>query len=328
MQAENSITRKRHTAMYYMTDWSAYRHLYDCAVKHDKIAAADIRLLYRLSEFIYYDLPDILKNFDEHDVNDVFSYISSILNDYSILTRIFTYDLSIFPWLKNDIVRTIFYTLQKGKFAIINKLYSEFAKQHIQNIFPLRMTHDEGEFFRKGLRNAEIYLEFGSGGSTVAAVTNPHITSIYSVESDRTWIKRLLDADLVASAVDEKRLAFIHADIGPIQNWGNPVTEEAQLHIANYKNYFWSAWELLPANPDVVLIDGRFRVACAIMAALMIKNQKCLYYIHDYPRTYTILEQFFDIKKSVESLSLFTRKKNFDFRAGLLELHKYIFNPE
>ena len=56
--------------------------------------------------------------------------------------------------------------------------------------FPLRMSSAESDLFGKLLDSATTYLEWGAGGSTLAAVRSK-IRQIVSVETDRAWIDRL-----------------------------------------------------------------------------------------------------------------------------------------
>jgi hypothetical protein len=66
--------------------------------------------------------------------------------------------------------------------------------------------------------------------------------------------------------------AFIghHADIGPTREWGNPA-DRSKVHLwPRYCSGVWAriANERLP-QPDLVLIDGRFRVACLLATLVM-----------------------------------------------------------
>ncbi|MDR2162293.1 MAG: glycosyltransferase [Desulfovibrio sp.] len=340
IQTSNSIRRSKHSAVYYIADFSAYQYLYECAAKNDKIHVADIRFSYRLRELLSHDLRNILKNLTREEILSVLSFVSSILKTFSVIPRLFKYTLPMVVWLQQPSYKIFFYELQKEKLDVAIECYNRIAagspeKSSSQQkpVLEIHMAREEREFFLKALRRAKIYIEFGSGGSTVAAAAIASISAIYSVESDADWIRRLLRDSGIRSALGEKRLTLIHADIGPTGAWGAPVGREGERpRVELYKNYFWAPWERMPRRPDIILIDGRFRVACAIMAALMAENPKCLYFIHDYPRGgsrdeisgYRVVEKFFDLVRSVESLSLFKRKKDFDYRAALLELHKHL----
>ncbi|MDR0827490.1 MAG: hypothetical protein LBN33_06395 [Desulfovibrio sp.] len=206
------------------------------------------------------------------------------------------------------------------------------STQPASSDIPLHMTPEEGALFRKGLRRAKTYIEFGSGGSTIVAAENEQLSAIYSVESDKKWIKHLLNVPIIRSSVEAKRLHLIHANIGPTQAWGHPVAIDGAYPFPQlYHNYFSAPWKnMLPVNPDAILIDGRFRVATIIMAALIVENQQCLYYVHDYvdSRDYSVIEHFFSRKHNADTLSIFMRKKNFDKKTALTTLCRYAAQPD
>lgn len=120
------------------------------------------------------------------------------------------------------------------------------------------------EKFKHLIGQSEFYLEFGSGGSTVLAATL-NLRSI-SVESDRHFAQAVRDK--IGSSASVK---VIHGDIGLTEGWGYPVFGRPTLKRMNlWSNYTRKAFEVIGAGgrfPDLVLIDGRFRRACAMEVA-------------------------------------------------------------
>ncbi len=120
---------------------------------------------------------------------------------------------------------------------------------------------------RRYYDKAGVILEYGSGGSTVLAGDMPG-KAITSVESDRAWIdmmKGWFRANPPVSAVQ-----LHHADIGPTVAWGRPADETT---FRSWPGYALSVWSLRGfRQPDVVLIDGRFRPACLMTVALRTKR--------------------------------------------------------
>ncbi|MEM6579601.1 MAG: hypothetical protein AAF678_14015, partial [Pseudomonadota bacterium] len=57
----------------------------------------------------------------------------------------------------------------------------------------------------------------------------------------------------------------IWCDIGPTKKWGHPTGTEQHLKFAHYPLAVWDRPDF--AQPDVVLVDGRFRTGCALAAA-------------------------------------------------------------
>ncbi len=78
---------------------------------------------------------------------------------------------------------------------------------------------------------------------------------------------------------------------------------------------------------DTCLIDGRFRVACAIQTILKCQNIKFLM-IHDYTfrEYYHIIEEFLDIVEIIDTLAIFEVKLDVDTEKlkQLYEEYKYI----
>lgn len=127
----------------------------------------------------------------------------------------------------------------------------------------LTMPAAEAALLRRHYEAARVILEYGSGGSTVLAAEMAGKT-VTSVESDRGWVEMMkawFRANPPASVVQ-----LHHADIGPTAGWGRPADESA---FRKWPGYALSVWGLRGfKQPDVVLVDGRFRPACLMTVAL------------------------------------------------------------
>lgn len=106
---------------------------------------------------------------------------------------------------------------------------------------------------------ADTILEYGSGGSTVMAAEMGNKT-LFSVETDPVWAD---DISAYLSAVHpEADIHVHHADIGPTKEWGLPENY-SKLHAWKYLRYSRSVWDRPDfKHPDLILIDGRFRIGC------------------------------------------------------------------
>jgi hypothetical protein len=109
------------------------------------------------------------------------------------------------------------------------------------------------------LMGAKCYLEYGSGGSTVLAA-DLGVPKIISVDTSIEW------SDKVKSNVERMsyggELKIFHVNIGRTKKWGYPVND---AHIRQWSRYFFEPWKFIykeNISPDLVLIDGRFRVCC------------------------------------------------------------------
>lgn len=140
----------------------------------------------------------------------------------------------------------------------------------------IHMPRAEAETLRSAYRAARVIGEYGAGGSTAFAATECE-AQLCSIESDREWVAQL-DGWLRGQNVDMGRIDLQHCDIGPTKEWGRPVNNARWQH---YWRYPYALWQNPAFNPDLVLIDGRFRIAC--MAACMLHcRQPLTVLIDDY----------------------------------------------
>ncbi len=154
----------------------------------------------------------------------------------------------------------------------------------------LSLPGAEAARLRAAYEGARVILEYGSGGSTLMAAEMPGKT-ITAVESDEAWADRMRawfadNPPAQGTAVDIRWV-----DIGPTGEWGHPCGETAWRNFAAYPLGVWSTGEAL--NPDVVLVDGRFRAGCAMATALNITAPVDLF-IDDYAgrRRYHAIEHW------------------------------------
>ncbi len=111
--------------------------------------------------------------------------------------------------------------------------------------------------FQLALETSSCYLEYGCGGSTVYACESANVPYVVSVESDPDWI------DLVKQRLIETKSKLIldHCDVGPVGPWGTPKSDAKIRNFSNYMAMPWIRAREYKLQPDVILIDGRFRAA-------------------------------------------------------------------
>lgn len=174
------------------------------------------------------------------------------------------------------------------------------------------MSASEIALFEAQLAGKASLLEFGCGGSTVAAAR--HVSRIVSVDSDPAWLAKVA-ADPALAGCD-----FIpfHADIGPVGEWGYPVDA---AHMRDWPRYHAQIWRQMSGSPDIVLIDGRFRVACALQSLIHCKPH-CLLLFHDFvdrPHYHVVLRHA-DIVECADTLAVMRAKPAIDGKAVLHDL--------
>lgn len=166
------------------------------------------------------------------------------------------------------------------------------------------MASDEQQLFQACLKSASRYFEFGAGGSTVWAAQQG--LTVHGIESDAQWVNALK-----AQLGELCRVEAV--DIGPTQAWGFPASKEHEDKFSNYSLAINAHDEPF----DLILVDGRFRVACTMAAILHILRHhdrlgEAKIFIHDFwnrPHYHCVL-QFLETLEKVNTAGLFKVKEN------------------
>ena len=189
------------------------------------------------------------------------------------------------------------------------------------------MTDGEAAVLRECFSKAASLVEFGCGGSTLLAVRSPSLRRIWSVESDPAWIAKLRAETEIATAEQAGRLRLLGADIGEVGEFGFPRDEASR---DAWPRYYESVWDDAAAiDADLVLIDGRFRVACALEAIARCRPHAILLFHDFWNRTpYHPVLAFADWLGSCDSLAILRRKPSIDQAKFDAVRSAYRFQPD
>jgi len=164
------------------------------------------------------------------------------------------------------------------------------------------------------------YLEYGCGGSTVFAAQRG-VRVIYSVDTDRQWIDRVIEEVGTASLT---RLHMTHCNLGPVEAWGKPASLDRIYDFHRYAFAPWSAVRSCCDTVDVVLIDGRFRVACFLVSLAFARVGTTIlfddYTDRDY---YHVVERFCPVAESHGRMAKFIVGRPYDAPELLEAVAKY-----
>jgi hypothetical protein len=164
-----------------------------------------------------------------------------------------------------------------------SKVKTRLSKRSINDIFD-----GEGIIFKEQVPLSKCYLEYGSGDSTEWVIKHNTECIVISVESDPKWSNR------VACRIDSKQLKMFYVDVGVVGNWGRPIGYEKSEMFMEYVKKGWDAGY----DPDTVLIDGRFRVACFLYSTLQMKPGGVIIFDDYVGRThYQVVEKFLKPKR-------------------------------
>lgn len=154
------------------------------------------------------------------------------------------------------------------------------------------------------------YLEFGMGKSTALAAASSSIKTIDAVESGDSWLKEFIKTNpALQQEIDSGRVTVHLIDISPTRQWGNPSDTS--------KKHLWPNYPLAVFNRsidwDLVLIDGRFRVASCLASILGCSPSVKICFDDFWNRPfYHVVLQFLDEIDRYENAALFTPKKQLD----------------
>jgi len=153
-------------------------------------------------------------------------------------------------------------TLKSDKWQVVEPSSTMTTWDH--SVDPI-LPSDVLARLRARLKSASVYLEYGSGNSTYMALRDfPKLERVFSVESGREFCVSL--AEKISQK--ESRLSLMWVNVGETKDFGYPADESNK---SNYSTYSTAIWDLMASefkNPDLVLVDGRFRAACFVTTAL------------------------------------------------------------
>lgn len=170
------------------------------------------------------------------------------------------------------------------------------------------LSANDMKMFYRYLDKSTVYFEYGSGGSTYQANLRPNIQKIYTVESDNTWINQL------NSLIENNtKITYIYNEMGTKPHtWGYPSGLCLKTDLINYSEHIRNLSDEERSKIDLVMIDGRFRVACCLKCFDII-NDECYIIFDDFlnRKNYHIILVYYEIvEKTEDKRMVVLRKKN------------------
>jgi hypothetical protein len=187
--------------------------------------------------------------------------------------------------------------------------YVKYSRKVVAPIEPY-FDDQSKAIFKALISNAQTYLEYGSGGSTQLAAR--YAKTVISVDHDRAFLEAVGQQIYKTGACPEFKPIVVN--IGSSGPWGYPVfawfgsnldtarcSKSTDSRLQRWKSYPIAPWKFLQQRmlePDVILIDGRFRVACALESFLRLgPKSTCNILVDDYAGRphYKSIEEFGDL---------------------------------
>ena len=221
----------------------------------------------------------------------------------------------------------IAYYLSKAVFKVTkNPSVRWKLKESFPEAFFLpHMKPDEYQLFKKICRDKKVFIEYGSGGSTIYLLKNNK--RIFSVESNPEFFGFMNSLPLVRKSVD-KNLTYKFVDLGATNKWGEPLSSENSINWPEYYAGIWSSIDPARDKVDVIFIDGRFRVSCCLYSILKVIEYNwtdTTFVIHDFTKreVYKSVLQFLEEVASSRTLASFKLKAGINVEDVKAKLEEY-----
>jgi hypothetical protein len=184
----------------------------------------------------------------------------------------------------------------------------------------------ERERFYAELKPCTTYLEYGSGGSTLAALST--VPNVISVENDRAFYRAVTRE---ARSLGRAQYFPIFVDTGRTSEWGLPTAQRlTPLRIQRWRRYVKAPWIVIERNnlfPQFIFVDGRFRVACALESLLRLPGTSDCHILLDdfqqYEGAYFPIFEFVDDMERLGRAVIFRRARNLDEARCRVVLERY-----
>lgn len=171
------------------------------------------------------------------------------------------------------------------------------------------------------LTKCESYLEYGCGGSTTLAAKLGVKNLIYC-DTSSVWMDSV---SKIIKTYTETKSYPVFIDLGDVIAWGRP---KDQTNALSWKNYCYKPWVIANKNnikPQLILVDGRFRVACFLVSLLSgYVGTTILFDDYCDREYYKIIESIIKPIKTHDRLAEFIIPENFDRNSSLIMLLEYI----
>jgi hypothetical protein len=171
--------------------------------------------------------------------------------------------------------------------------------------------------FLSRIATARRYLEFGSGASTVLAARQG--VPLTTVETDPSYLAAVRRKLAAAGLLDLSKQRFMRGRIGLTEHWGAPLFRTpTPTRIARWRAYIDAPWSGDVPAPDFILVDGRFRAACALNAIRRLGGARDWeLWLDDYEgrEHYTIVAEFAVLERMSGVTAIFKPRESVDHEA-------------
>lgn len=225
------------------------------------------------------------------------------------------------PHSNLEIIKKIHLEIKVGdEFEILN-LNKKITESKLGLTFPELLR----EFYIEQALSSKLIVEYGSGSSTLFCALNE--ISVISIESDLNFLNYLKN-EINFFAPNNTSIKLLHANIGNTKEFGYPEDDKSIRLFPQYASLPWYSSIVNEVHPDLVLIDGRFRVACMLATMANITKPTKVIFDDYVGRDYNqIIEQFIKPLKTIGRAALFEITPGMLSSKNLLHCINNFFDP-
>ena len=176
----------------------------------------------------------------------------------------------------------------------------------------------DDNLFKEQVKKVEVYGEYGCGESTKWVLRNTN-SYVISVDTSHDWINKVKEN---ISIEQRSRLLIHHTYLGKLGNWGTPLDYSRADFFSDYTNFLFTQIK----QPELILIDGRFRVCC-FLTCLKFAKEGTIIIFDDYinRKKYHFVEKYVPRKETCGYQSMFEipSKNNLDFEELNKDIKKF-----
>jgi hypothetical protein len=184
------------------------------------------------------------------------------------------------------------------------------------------MHRPEVDLAASYMKSTDTYLEWGAGGSTFNFPR--YVRKAYSIDHNCDWVA-YMSAKLNASAHDYANLELMCVDVPVGTNGWGTISAFEHGDYATFRPYVDRVDALGVPAFDIVFVDGRARMACALKALQYMHNESVLF-MHDfYTRNMQyghVLEYFTEVARVLAYPNTDPRMGPVDEPQGLVVLRR------
>ena len=194
--------------------------------------------------------------------------------------------------------------------------------------FPLMSVKEYGYFvhvFHPSKIRESIILEWGSGGSTNYLAW--YSRKLLSIENSAYHCEKIMRMNATKCNISKNKLVMVCLNevelysFGTSNNVDDVIAKKFRSYVEVPTKYLNSV-EGRYNRPDIIFVDGRFRVACILQGALLIRGlefspQAGFIVVHDYMNRphYHVVEKYLVVYAYVESLAVLILKSVVDWES-------------